>query len=154
MRIRLASELDLEPAAQLWFDRIALLREFDPCIVLAANAVGEWRKRAQKWILDSGCAFFVAETEGELAGFMVVRIMESQPGLSPEKIGTIVDLAVDLHQSHRGMSAALLERAKAWLRLHGVGVLEIQTPAHYPVEETFWRGQGAKLRQRKYWLNL
>ncbi len=154
MRIRMASKPDLETAAQLWYERIALLRESDANIALAPDAIDAWRKRARTWIEDGEYACFVAETDGTVVGLAAVTIVAGQPGLFPEHIGTIMELAVDLHQPHPGLSGDLLEQAKTWLKSRGVGTVEVHAPAYYPVEEAFWRAQGAKLSSVRYRLQI
>ena len=154
MRIRMASQTDLEMAAQLWYERIALLRESGANIALAPDAIDAWRQRARNWIGDGEYAFFIAEMNGTVIGLIVVTVIAGQPGLLPDHIGTIMELAVDLHQPHRGLSMALLGQAKAWLKSREVETLEIQAPAHYPVEDAFWRAQGVQLSSRKYRLQI
>ena len=63
-------------------------------------------------------------------------------------------MAVDLHETHRGSSEQLLDRAKRWLTAKNVTQLEIDVPARYPVEAAFWRAQGARLRTARHWLEI
>ena len=154
MRIRRVKQTDLPGAARLWFERIAFLRESDANILLAPDASRLWRKQAQHWIDESDCAFFVAESDGELAGFVVVRTKENRAWLHPPRVGEIVEMVLDLHRPYRGSSSALLERVAAWLRSQNIEVLEVEPNAYYPVEDAFWRAQGGRLRSRRFWLKL
>ena len=154
MRIRLAREQDLDAAAQLWFERMSLLREADPGLALARDAVALWQESARQWLQDPTCGFFVAEAVGELAGWLVAAIKDNAPWLRPQRLGAIVDMALDLHHSRPGLSSALLDQAAEWLRQRDITVLEVQPPAHYPLEEAFWRAQGGRLRSSKFWLKL
>ncbi len=154
MRIRNANVSDLENAAQLWFERMALLRESDSNIVLAPEAISAWQQRAKVWIEEDEYAFFVAESHGDLAGFLVVEVGENLPWLQPRYLGSVVQMTVGLHRTRYGLSGALLERARAWLQTLEIAVLEVQAPAHYPVEDAFWRAQGGSLRSHKFWLKI
>ena len=154
MRIRAAKLTDLQGAAQLWFERIAFLRESDANILLAPDAIRLWRQQAKHWIDEGDYAFFVAESNQEFAGFVVVGTKENLAWLDPPRVGQIVEMVLDLHRPYRGLSSALLERAAAWLRGQNIAVLEVEPNAYYPVEEAFWRAQGGKLRSRRFWLKL
>lgn len=154
MKIRRAREPDIEAAAVLWYERMALLRESASWIEFAPDAMNRWRQRAERWLEDAECAFFVAEADGQIAGLAVVTTREGDPGVSPERNGVLMQLAVDLHHAHSGLSGRLVEAAKCWLLLKDVSVLDICAPACYPVEDAFWRAQGATLSALEYRLRL
>ena len=75
-------------------------------------------------------------------------------GLYPERVGALLEMAVDLHCAHAGLSDALLDSAKGWLAKHDVRHLEIDAPARYPVEEAYWRAKRAKARFTGFWLEI
>ena len=154
MEIRRARVDDLEAAAALWYERMAMLRESASWVEFAPDAIDRWRVRAKDWINDPDCAFFVAEADGRIVGMAVVTTSEGNPGLYPERSGVLMQLAVDLHQPHSGLSGRLFEAAKTWLRSKGVSNLKVCAPANYPVEDAFWRAQGATLSARQYRLRL
>lgn len=154
MRIRRAKTADLEPAAQLWFERAALLRESDARTALMPDAMRLWKQRAEQWIGNDEIAFLVAEADQALAGILVVSIKDNLPWLHPPRLGELLEMAVDLHCPHHGLSGALLQRAGDWLKAQGIVVMEVESPASYPVEEAFWRAKSGKVLSRKFWLSL
>ncbi len=154
MQIRLAQERDLAAAAQLWRERLFLLQQSDPSILLAPNALAAWTARAKQWLAAEDHAFFVAERQGAVVGYIVLTIVDGPAGLMPERLGALLELAVDLHEKHTGLSGGLLAQAKSWLRERGIRQLQIEAPAYYPVEDAFWQGQGARPRGQTYWLKL
>ncbi len=154
MQIRPARLSDLPAAAQLWFDRITLLQQTEAGIKLLPDARGEWSTVAAEWTRDEQVAFLAAEQDGKLIGFTVVRIAAGRPGLHPQCRGILLAMAVDLHETYRGLSDLLLDRAKGWLAAMGATQLEVDVPAHYPVEAAFWRGQGGALVSEKLRLLL
>ena len=154
MRIRLARERDLEAAAQLWFERMSLLSESDSQLRLAPGAVAAWQSRARQRLDERDCRFYAAEADDALAGFIVVGISDNPAWLLPARLGHVIEMAVDLHRSHRGLSRALLERACDWLRERDIEVLQAPAWSFYPVEEAFWLASGARLRSRTFWLKL
>lgn len=154
MKIRPAESSDLESASQLWFDRINLLQQTDWHIHLAPDAISEWRTNARSWIDDEEVGFLIAERNDTLIGFVAVEIAAAEPGLRPKRNGVLLDMAVDLHATHRGLSEQLLDQAKRWLSANEVTQLEVDVPARYPVEAAFWRSQGATLRFERRWLRI
>ncbi|MDE2777424.1 MAG: hypothetical protein OXI77_15950 [Chloroflexota bacterium] len=154
MQIRPARLSDLPAAAQLWFDRITLLQQTEAGIKLLPDARGKWSTVAAEWTRDEQVAFLAAEQDGKLIGFTVVRIAAGTPGLHPQCRGILLAMAVDLHETYRGLSDLLLDRAKGWLAAMGATQLEVDVPAHYPVEAAFWRGQGGALVSEKLRLLL
>ena len=154
MEIRRARMADLEAAAALWYERLAMLRESASWIEFAPDAIDRWQVRAANWIGADDCAFYIAEADGRLIGLAVVSATEGRPGLCPQRGGILHELAVDLHHPHSGLSGRLLEAAVAWLRFQGISVLDVSAPASYPVEDAFWRAQGADFCARQYRLQL
>jgi len=154
MNIRLAQESDLAAAAALWYERIALLRQTDAYFTPLPNAMQVWKQQAAAWLADSRAAFFVAESDAALVGFVIVAMSDGLPGLQPQQLGRVMDMGLDLHQSHPGLGGNLLARAKSWLKGQGIQVMAVDLSARYPVEEAFWRSQGAKLRFHTYWMAI
>ena len=146
MQIRLAEPPDIHAAAQLWFERLALLQQTDPHIKLLPDAKARWSRAALRWIGDETVRVFVGEKQGALVGFAVVGIAPGKPGLQPRRRGLLLEMAVDLHATHRGLSDQLLAQARRWLRKSGVAQLDIELPARCPVEAAFWRARGAVSR--------
>lgn len=154
MRIRLAQETDLGAAARLWFDRLALLQQSNARFQPLPDAVSRWRSAAEAWINAEGCAFFVAVQAGALLGFIVVGAADGPAGRRPERIGVVLEMAVDLHQPQPGLSGSLLASAKTWLRAQEIDILAVDAPSAYPVEAAFWQAQGANPHSTSYWLAI
>ncbi len=154
MLIRLAMMSDLGSAAQLWFDRITLLQQTDPRIKLLPDARGNWSAAAARWASDERIGFWVAEDCGTLLGFAVVQIATGEPGLQPQKRGVLLEMVIDLHESHRGLAEQLLDRARRWLAARGAREIEVDAPARYPVEAAFWRAQGGAACSERFRLPI
>ena len=154
MRIRLATMSDLGSAAQLWFDRITLLQQTDPRVKLLPDARDHWSAAAASWISDERTRFWVAECHGRLVGFAVVRIAPGEPGLQPQRRGVLLEMVIDLHETHRGLAAQLLDQARRWLAAKGARQIEVDVPARYPVEAAFWRAQGGAAWSERFRLSL
>lgn len=143
MLIRPALASDVPAACRLWRERMALLQQTDPQIQFAPEAEALWSQAAINWIQSDEVGFLVGERQGALVGFSVVGIAPGKPGLQPRRCGLLLEMAVDLHDTHRGLSQELLAHAKRWLAASGITLLAIDAPARYPLEAAFWRAQGA-----------
>ena len=152
MQIRRAVQGDLEQAAVLWRERAELVRQADP-LPGPSPREAHWRVQACRWLDDETVAMFVAVDGGRLAGFISVALADSPPG-SSQRMGQVLDAALDLHESHAGLAGDLLEAARSWLRSRGIDTLRVDVPAHYPVEAGFWLAQGARPRFAQHWLPL
>ena len=152
--IRFAVERDLKQAAQIWNERASLLQQSDDIQPLNPDRILDWQRQAGSWLTNDKCGFFVGEVDMSISGYIVIMIAEGPAGLGPAIVGKVVDMAVELHESRPGLSGALLDEARKWLKARDVGYLTVDVPARYPVEEAFWRAQGARLRFNQNWLTL
>ena len=152
MKIRLAQASDLTAASALWHERAALLQQTDFAFRPLPNARRAWEQQAAVWLEDRETAFFVAENDEGLVGFIAAGIVEGQAGLQPRRMGRVLEMVLDLHQPHPGLGRRLLACAKTWLKARGIKMMAVDSPARYPLEAAFWRSQGAKLRFHGYWM--
>ena len=106
MEIRPAESSDLESASQLWFERINLLQQTDWHFKLSPDAKEDWRTKASAWIADDQVRFLVAENDEELIGLIAVGLEVGMPGLYPKRKAVLLDMAVDLHATHRWLKRA------------------------------------------------
>lgn len=82
-----------------------------------------------------GAESWVAETDGEVTGFVVARVLDETRGL-----GEIEMLAVDPSHQGTGLGTRLTELATEWLRQQGMRVAMIGTggdPGHAPARRTY-----------------
>lgn len=152
MQVRPAMQSDIPQASFLWYERIALLQQTDSYFTPLPSAVQIWESTAQKWLADDRVGFFVAEKDAQVVGYMTVTIANGPVGLRPKYLVKLIDIAMDLHQSHAGLGNQLLDHIRAWMTERNLRVLTIDLPLRYPVEEAFWRSQGAKVRFNEYWM--
>ena len=154
MQIRLAKSSDVRSAAQLWFDRITLLQQTDRRIKLLPDAREHWSAAATRWTSDERTRFWVAEHRGTLVGFAVVQFAPGEPGMQPHRRGLLLEMVVDLHETHRGLTDQLLDCARRWLAARGAGEIVVDVPARYPVEAAYWRAKGGAACQERFRLPI
>lgn len=105
----------------------ALYRHFYP----------DWRECQQKSVedvcADANAHVWVADDEGEVAGFVAITLREPT-------FGEIHMIAVDPDFQRRGVASALTEFALSWMRDQGVIVAMVETgadPGHAPARAAY-----------------
>ena len=97
---------------------------------------------AQTWLDDARCGFFDAEREGEVIGY-IVGWLQPMPGVVPEQIGLVTEIAIDAHGYHGGVGRALVATLRDWFTGKGAAQITIWTPHYDAVSQAFWRSLGA-----------
>lgn len=154
LTIRCALEEDLQQAAFIWSARASLLQQTDDLLPLNPERILDWQQQARTWLKSDKYGFFVGEMNERISGYMAIQTSVGPPGLGPAVVGKVVDMAVDLHESRPGLAGALLDEARDWLKARDIPFLIVDVPARYPVEEAFWRAQGAHRQFNQHWLAL
>ncbi len=138
--IRAATAIDLPALAHLWHEKMVL--QADHRTVPAPNARDVWAASAQTWLDDARCGMFVAEREGDLVGY-IVGWLQPMPGVAPEQIGLITDLALDAHGYYGGVGRALVTALREWFAAQGASRAAVWTGHYDAVAQAFWRSLGA-----------
>lgn len=99
-----------------------------------------WEERKTSHIDDDAAAnpdgLFVAEVEGEIAGYITTRLNRST------RIGGIPNLAVLPQFQRRGIGRQLIEKALAYLRAEGMLYARIETLEQNPIGTSFYPSMG------------
>ena len=144
VNIRPATVNDIPAMADLWQSKIVLQQQFDSRFVLAVDGVEKWSAAAARWLLETNCVIYVAEQDDKLLGYIIGAIQNTPPGLTPDSIGAITDLTLDVHNPQSsGLGRALLDMVQAWFIKRGIQHIVAQVPRRSAVEQAFWRGLGA-----------
>ncbi|MEO8397359.1 MAG: GNAT family N-acetyltransferase [Chloroflexota bacterium] len=138
--IRAATVIDLPALAHLWHEKMVL--QADHRTLPAPNARDLWMAAAHTWLSDARCGFFAAERDQEVIGY-IVGWLQPMPGLVPEQIGLITEIAIDAHGYHGGVGRALVAALRNWFSGKGASKIAIWTPHYDAVSQAFWRSLGA-----------
>jgi GNAT superfamily N-acetyltransferase len=144
LTVRAATTTDVPRLAQLWYEKTVLQQQADPRIRIAPDGQARWTAAAEAWVGDPLMALFVAGAGDEVVGYIVARVESPSPGLLPDRIGTVSDVAIDAHRYHAGVGRSLVAAVRGWLLEQGVHQLSIKISRRHAVEQAFWRALGAK----------
>jgi ribosomal protein S18 acetylase RimI-like enzyme len=157
MEIRSYHERDQEAVVRLslraWAPVFASLeRAMDPEVF--RDFYPDWRQ-CQKKAVEDACAqkdasVWVAEEEGEVAGFAVVFLRSAT-------FGEIYMIAVEPDFQRRGIATALTDVAINWMRGQGITVAMVETggdPGHAPARRAYEKSGFRLLSVARYFKKL
>ncbi|HVU14080.1 MAG TPA: GNAT family N-acetyltransferase, partial [Phototrophicaceae bacterium] len=101
-----------------------------------------WIESARSWLADARCGFFAAEREDSVIGY-IVGWLQPRPGIMPEQIGLINEMAIDAHGYYGGVGRTLVEALRGWFAERGVAQTVVWVPHYDAVAQAFWRSLGA-----------
>jgi GNAT superfamily N-acetyltransferase len=143
VKIRPVNAADISQIAMLWHEKMTLQQQSDRRLTLLPDARSRWSAAAHEWLSNDCCRMNVALREDEAVGYIIGWIQTSVPGLAPERIGVVTDIAVGAHSYQSGLGRLLFESLNDWFRAQGIGHLMAHVPRRQPVEQAFWRAMGA-----------
>lgn len=152
--IRAANATDIPTMAVLWHEKTVVQQQQDSRFSLLPDAASRWAAAAANWLDNPHCQVYVGERSDGLVGYIIGWIQDAPPGLSPERVGVVTDLAVGLHSYQSGLGRMLLDALKAWFAEQDVTSLLAQVPRRQPVEQAFWRALGATELTEVMWMKL
>ena len=152
--VRPGQPADLPALARLWYEKTVLQQQADPRLRFAPDAEARWLSVAAGWLTDANTALLVAVDGAAPAGYAVVRVEPGAPGLLPERVGVLLDMALDTHRYRGGVGRGLVSAAHDWLRHRGVGQLTVAVARGSAVEQAFWRSLGAREWMDCLWMTF
>ncbi|MBI2955676.1 MAG: GNAT family N-acetyltransferase [Acidobacteria bacterium] len=134
MRIRAFEPEDFEAAYRL--DQTC----YPPGIAYSRNALREFLRLP-------GAQLWVADEEGELLGFVIVRRVGRERG-------HVITLDVAQSRRRQRIGTRLLATAEDWLRAHGVRRVRLETAVDNAAALAFWQKSGYETtgQLRRYYL--
>lgn len=152
--VRPAQPADLPALARMWYEKVALQQQADRWLRFAPDAETRWQAAAAAWLTDDTLALLVADAPDGLAGYALVRLQPGTPGLLPETLGVLSDMALDTHHYRGGVGRLLVNAAQAWLAARGVHQLTVSVSRRSAVEQAFWRSLGAQEWMDGLWMTF
>ena len=141
--IRKAGRRDLEPIQGLWQALRELQAKVDPRLTPSKDGPQVVREHREVILADPRTAFFVAEEQGKILGYLHAQIETNDPIYEPPKFGMIVDLVVREDRRREGIGSRLLEYCKEWFGSHGLTEYRVAVPVEQPDAQRFFARTGA-----------
>ena len=102
-----------------------------------------------KWMKDSNGTLFVAEIDGEVAGYVAIAIDEgkdsnpSSPCIAMKRMGYIPDIVVLREYHKQGVGKELLKKAEEYTKANGCEYISLDITAGNPALDFYYK-QGYK----------
>lgn len=152
--VRPAQTADLPLLARMWYEKTVLQQQANPRLRFAPDAEVRWRQAAAAWLADADTALLVAVDADTPVGYTVVRVQAGTPGLLPDCVGVLVDMALDTHRYRGGVGRSLVAAARDWLQSRGAAQWTIMVSQRSAIEQAFWRSLGAQEWMDCLWMTL
>ena len=145
----------IELSIRAWTPVFPLMKKEIPDYVYGAFYPDGWKQRQVADISatcrDSETNVWVALTDGEMSGYVGVRIHEE------DSMGEIYVIAVDPDYQRQGICSALMSFAFGWLRRQGLAMVMIETggdEGHAPARAAYENAGFERYPVARYFRNL
>jgi GNAT superfamily N-acetyltransferase len=148
----------LEDGPALYVRWTALLRYYasvDRRIIPAPVSERDFLAGLSEMLNREGSVAFVAEVDGQLAGFITGGLGTNQPDRLPERHATVGHLWVDQEFRRLGLGRRLFEAVSQWAAgLDDIGHFEMPVLAADASAEQFWKSIGFSPFIQRLWAPL
>lgn len=141
MTIRLAKAADVAAVGTLYEKFYAYNAGQQPAYCRAAKESGAY---PQSVVAGTAGDIFVAETQGELVGFIHVEELETPPfpSVAHHRFGCVVDFYVEPGYRGEGVGKALIQRAKQWGKERRLEYFELMVLEENKIGQSFYAREG------------
>jgi aminoglycoside 6'-N-acetyltransferase I len=108
------------------------------------------RDEADRIMVDSNWAIFLAENEGEAVGFIECSIRDKAPGCETDRIGYIEGWYVVPEFRRKGIGRSLVEQGEKWAKEKGCKEMASDTTSNFPVSPAAHNALGYEEVKRKF----
>lgn len=131
-----------------------LQQQTDRRYQIAPDGPAQWSAAVLNWLADDQHMMIVAEHDDQIVGYIIGAIQASPPGVVPDRVGAILEIAISAHSNQGGLGRHLLEPVRAWFVERGLTRMIAYVPRRQPVEQAFWRALGATDMTDVMWMRL
>ena len=140
--VRPGGRRDVEAGVSLWSALVDHHAPLDSHYRGVRDVEAAWRDRLARLVCAPDAAVFVQETDGRIAGFVVIETAEVAPVFRESPRAEITDLFVRPEVRRGGIGRARVDAAIAWLVEFGVRRVEVRVLRANPEGQAFWRALG------------
>lgn len=154
LEFRRAEAADLDGLTAIWQETAETLSKLDSRYRIAPNGADRWGAAFLNGLDDPDRCSIVALRRGTLIGYMIGVVQPNLPGLLPEQIGIVSELAVDSHGRGGGIGTGMFDLLSAWFKARGIGQVEVRVASRNAIAQAFWRAMGATQLYDQLWIKV
>ncbi len=142
LTIRPGKREDAREAARLWMRSAEDHARYDPVYETSGEAEKTMRSFLADLSSSSHSFLFVAESEGEVVGFISGELREGSPTFHPKTWASVDDVFVAEAYRSLGAGRALIEEVRAWAAERNANGVSLQVAAANERGRKFYRDIG------------
>lgn len=142
LKIRDATEDDLEEVCDLWYELAKHHERLSDRFRLSLDSKAQWSRYLRKRFSEISTKLIVAQEDGRLVGFMLCLLEPNVPIYRERKLGVVSDVYVAEEHRRRGVAKAMFDRAAAWFRKNKVASVRLNVAADNLEARAAWRMLG------------
>lgn len=142
MIIRKAVLRDVDSILPHWIQLMKLHAEWHPTFKLIDNFEVAVREIISDFLQKPNRAFFVAELDQGIHGFMQVHLSTKPPVFEKTKKGVISDVYVSQEYRKKGVGKKLIEESFKWFKEQNVDFIDLHVARQNPGAKEFWEKCG------------
>ncbi len=142
LKIRKATSADLLAVVELWKELMDFHSNLDSFFSRSLDGHKSFRSWIEKELESDSAELFVAESSGELLGYIKTEISNYPPVFELKKFGVISDAAVAGEYRREGIGEALYRHAMNWFREKDIKRVELRVADVNHVALGFWKKMG------------
>ncbi len=142
--IRKAKVKDAETLADFAMDMMKLHRGYDPVFEMEKGAHSKFLEWFRKLPRNSRVLLLIAETEGQIAGYLKANLKTRPSIYKIRKMGFIHDLYISEKFRNRGIGKKLIHEAFAWFKQKGIKYADLMVAANNETARTVYKKMNFK----------
>jgi ribosomal protein S18 acetylase RimI-like enzyme len=143
MKIRKATQADIESIMKLWKELMNFHIERDSYFDIANNAPEKFAKFIKEKLDSNDYCILVAEDNGRVVGYCLAK-KDKHPLFKAPDYSEIFDLVITREFRRKGIGSALLDKVFNWCFEKGIKRVEVKVALANEVSRKFWRKMGFK----------
>ncbi len=152
--VRRGQSRDMAFVTQLWRKLADEMCGLDERVAVRPEAEILWAKWAGARLRDDSSCVLVAETGGEIVGYLLGHVDEAQPIYEKRRHALISDTFVAPAHRRKGVGTKLVEEAFAFFREKEIDHVRVNVIRANAAGRAFWKKQGAGDFLERLWKPL
>jgi len=152
--IRPATKKDIPGVDSLWEEAAQYHGELDSRLMMRFEDTRAITELHTKQLTADQSLFLVAISEEVVVGYVIARIVETQPHHHIQRVGVVDGMGVTSDFRGRGIGSALYERVLNWMLTNQIERLDTYVATKNPRAQAFWKRKGFVPRMYQISLDL
>ncbi len=142
VKIREATRNDLPRIVELWKNIMDFHSNLDSFFTRSQDGHQSFLEWTTKEMGSDNSKLFVADSDGNILGYIKIQISEYPPVFNMKKFGMISDAVVTDEYRRQGIGEALFKQSMDWFNEKEIERVELRIANVNPISQRFWEKMG------------